>query len=136
MMEMLRKYTEDGYDDWEEMLGHVAFAYRHSVNSSTQETPYFLNHGRDAVMPIDMFLTPYSKELVTPQDYKSLTMKRLFDAFQLVKQNLETIRQASKGFQISSRRQVAVRRPCSKAWYKQKTVSPLPRPISGNQGSQ
>jgi hypothetical protein len=89
MVDMLRKYLIDGYEDWEEMLGHVAFAYRHSVNSSTHETPYFLNHGRDAVMPIDNFLTPHSTEPITPQDYKSQTMKRLFDAFQLVKKNLE-----------------------------------------------
>lgn len=99
MMEMLRKCTKDGYEDWEEMLGHVAFAYRHSVNASTHETPYFLNHGRDAVMPIDTFLTPYSNEPITPQDYKSLTMKRLFDAFQLVRQNLEkAMRQQKKQY--------------------------------------
>jgi hypothetical protein len=83
---MLRKYLIDGYENWEEMLGHVTFAYRHSVNSSTHKTPYFLNHGRDAVMPIDIFLTPHSTESITSQDQ---TMKRLFDAFQLVKKNLE-----------------------------------------------
>ena len=86
---MLRKYLIDGYEDWIEMLGHVAFAYRHSVNSSTNETPYFLNHGQDAVMPTDIFLTPHSTKPITPQDYKSQTMKRLFYAFQLVKKNLE-----------------------------------------------
>jgi hypothetical protein len=96
MVDMLRKYLIDGYEDWEEMLGHVAFAYRHSVNSSTHETPYFLNHGRDAVMPIDNFLTPHSTEPITPQDYKSQTMKRLFDAFQLVKKNLERARLQQK----------------------------------------
>ncbi len=74
----------------------MAFAYRHSVNSSTHETPYFLNHGRDAVMPIDNFLTPYSTEPNTPQDYKSQTMKRLSDAFQLVKKNLERARLQQK----------------------------------------
>ena len=87
MLEMLRKYLVDGYEDWEEMLGHVAFAYRHSVNSSTHGTLYFLNHGREAVMAIDIFLTPHSTEPIIPQDYKSQTMKRLFDAFQLVKKN-------------------------------------------------
>jgi len=52
MMEMLKKCIDDGYEDWQEMLSHVAFAFRHSVNSSTHETPYFLNHGRDVLVPI------------------------------------------------------------------------------------
>ena len=67
MLEMLRKYLVDGYEDWEEMLGHVAFAYRHSVNSSTYETPHFLNHGRDAVMPIDIFLNYTQRNKLHPR---------------------------------------------------------------------
>jgi transposase InsO family protein len=51
-VDMLWKCLMNGYDDWEEMLGHVAFAYRHSLNSFTHEMPYFLNHGWDAVKPI------------------------------------------------------------------------------------
>ncbi len=35
MMEMLSKLGKDGNEDCEEMLDHVAFAYRHCVNSST-----------------------------------------------------------------------------------------------------
>jgi hypothetical protein len=47
-------------------------------------------------MPIDNFHTPHSTEPITPQDYKSQTMKRLFDAFQLVKKNLERARLQQK----------------------------------------
>ncbi|KAI9565040.1 hypothetical protein GHT06_008785 [Daphnia sinensis] len=96
VVEMLRKYISEGYEDWEDMLGHVAFAYRHSINSSTHETPYFLNHGRDAVMPIDRWLQPTPSDPITPQDYKSQTMKRLFKAFDLVKENLEKARAQQK----------------------------------------
>ena len=93
---MLRKYLIDGYEDWEERFGHVTFAYRHRVNSSTHETPYFLNHGRDAVMPIDIFLTPHSTEPITSEDYKSQTMKRHCDAIQLFKKNWERERLQQK----------------------------------------
>ena len=35
IVDMLRIYPIDGYEDWEGILGHVAFTYHHSVNSST-----------------------------------------------------------------------------------------------------
>ncbi|KAI9550516.1 hypothetical protein GHT06_005392 [Daphnia sinensis] len=80
VVEMLRKYIEQGFSKWEEVLGPVAFAYRNSVHSSTLETPYFLNHGRDPVMPIDQFLRKPSN-IITPSDYKSQLMQRLHEAF-------------------------------------------------------
>lgn len=79
---MLRKYISKGFDDWEEMLGPVVFAYNNSVHSSTEKTPYFLNHGRDPLMPIDPYLQPPPTNPVTPQDYKTLMMDRLYRAFQ------------------------------------------------------
>jgi transposase InsO family protein len=39
MAEMLRKYLEQGFSKWEDALGPIAFAYRNSVHSSTNETP-------------------------------------------------------------------------------------------------
>ena len=96
VVEMLRKYLDDGFTNWEEMLGAVAFAYRNSVHSSTMETPYFLNHGRDPLMPLDRFLQPPSLLLVTPNDYKHQTMKRLYEAFQLVKSNLAKAREEQR----------------------------------------
>ncbi|KZS06433.1 Ena/VASP-like protein [Daphnia magna] len=51
--EMLRKYMDQGFPKWDEMLGPLAFAYRNSVHSFTLETPYYLNHGRDPTMAIN-----------------------------------------------------------------------------------
>ena len=56
MVEMIRKYLDKGFSRWEDLLGPVAFAYRFSVHSSTDETPNILNHCRDPVLPIDQFL--------------------------------------------------------------------------------
>ncbi|KAI9558398.1 hypothetical protein GHT06_015178 [Daphnia sinensis] len=92
---MLRKYMEQGFSKWEEVLGPVAFAYRNSVHSSTLETPYFLNHGRDPVMPIDQFLRKPSN-IITPSDYKSQPMQRLHEAFVLVKANLTQAREQQR----------------------------------------
>ncbi|KZS03450.1 Uncharacterized protein APZ42_033823 [Daphnia magna] len=87
VVEILRKYIEQGFSKWEEVLGPVAFAYRNSVHSSTLETPYFLNHGRDPVVPIDQFFQKPAN-IIIPSDYKSQLMQRLHEAFVLVKANL------------------------------------------------
>lgn len=96
VVEMIRKYTDDTFANWEEMLNLVAFAYRNSVHSSTLETPYFLTHGRDPTMPLDRFLIPQEKLILAPNDYKYNTFQRLYDAFKLAKENLRQARNAQK----------------------------------------
>ncbi|KAK4007314.1 hypothetical protein OUZ56_012474 [Daphnia magna] len=83
---MLRKYMEQGFSKWEEVLSPVAFAYRNSIHSSTLETPYFYNHGRNPVVPIDQFLQKPAN-IIIPSDYKSQLMQRFHEAFVLVKAN-------------------------------------------------
>ncbi|KZS05528.1 Uncharacterized protein APZ42_031262 [Daphnia magna] len=92
---MLRKYMEQGFSKWEEVLGPVAFAYRNSVHSSTLETPYFPNHGRDPVVPIDQFLQKPAN-IIIPSDYKSQLIQRLHEAFVLVKANLTQAREQQR----------------------------------------
>jgi hypothetical protein len=94
--EMIRKYIENGFEKWEHILGPVAFAYNHSTHSSNSETPYFLNHGRNPVMPIDQFLLSLPSAIVTPSDYKSQIMRRLHEVFQIVKINLAQAREQQK----------------------------------------
>jgi hypothetical protein len=79
--EMVRKYIENGFEKWEDILELVAFSYNNSTHSSTSETPYFLNYGRDPVMTIDQFLLPLPSASVTPSDYKSQIMRRLHETF-------------------------------------------------------
>jgi hypothetical protein len=87
MVEMIRKYIADGFERWEEVLGPMASAYRNSVHASTMETPYFLITARDPNMVVDRFLIP-EKELITPEDYKSQTLRRLREGFTLARKNL------------------------------------------------
>ena len=60
VVEMIRKYIGDGYEQWEEVLGPMASAYRNSVHSSTMESPYFLITARDPNMVVDRFSIPKS----------------------------------------------------------------------------
>ena len=96
VVDMIRKYTDDSFANWEEMLHLVAFAYRNSIHSSTLETPYFLTHGRDPTMPLDRFLIPPKELPLAPKAYKSNLFLKLYEAFQLAKDNLRHARDAQK----------------------------------------
>ena len=94
---MIRLYINDTHDDWEDLLEPLRFAYCNSIHSSTHETPFFLVHGRDPVLLIDVFLNKLiNKQLVTPQDYRSQLIEKLGTAFRIVKDNLRTAREQFK----------------------------------------
>ncbi|KZS20570.1 Uncharacterized protein APZ42_012705 [Daphnia magna] len=101
-MKTTAKSLENGFERWEDILGPIVFAYNNSLHSSTLKTPYFLNHGRDPVMPIDQLLRPIPPVIVTPSDYESQIMKRLNEAFQLVKINLSQAREQQKASTIKA----------------------------------
>ena len=74
----------------------MAFTYRNLVHSSTNETPYFLNHGRDPVLPIDNFLQVPNRTITVPSDYKSQLLQNIHEAFILVQRNLYQARAQQK----------------------------------------
>ena len=84
LMSMLRNYTKNTHDDWEDVLELLCFAYRSSVHSSTHESPYYLMHGRDPPMLIDRFLDPRVPDIITPTDYRSQLIKKIHIAFCLI----------------------------------------------------
>jgi len=51
--EMLRSYVNDRQSDWDQHLSALEFAVNSSVQASTGFTPFRLNNGQEARMPID-----------------------------------------------------------------------------------
>ncbi|KAI8490454.1 hypothetical protein Bbelb_317220 [Branchiostoma belcheri] len=54
MKNILAKALAGREHDWDLLLPHVALAYNTSVHSTTKFTPYFLVHGREARLPVDI----------------------------------------------------------------------------------
>ena len=48
----LRSYTRSDQETWDELISMAEFAMNNSKNSSTQETPFYLNYGRHPRSPL------------------------------------------------------------------------------------
>ena len=64
--------------DWDLKLGTILMAYRMSINPTTGESPYFLLHGTDPVLPEDVIFALEPK--------KDMSNKFLLDKFRLMRE--------------------------------------------------
>ena len=56
LQEMLRIYARDNTEDWNEYLEVVIFEYNCSIHPGTNETPFYLNRGREPRTPLQFAL--------------------------------------------------------------------------------
>jgi len=61
--QMLRTTITGNQNTWEDKLPYTLMAYRTSVHNTTKFTPFFLMHGREAYLPVDViFPRPPQRE--------------------------------------------------------------------------
>lgn len=68
IVEILRKYSENDPECWDDWIPFVLLAYRSKVNSTTGYTPYELMYGRKMNMFEDWINKPDSCELIALQE--------------------------------------------------------------------
>ena len=95
--EMLRSMVDDNQKNWDECLSACLLAYRTSIHSTTRCTPFFLMHGREAVLPIDLIFPRPPQEYEVATEYGQEMAERLDRAFAFVRdqQNKVIKRQVS-----------------------------------------
>ena len=72
LTDMLAKRVQRSGKDWDEQLPYVLFAYRSSVQMSTQESPFYLLYGRDSRLPAaEVLAAPDDRRTVDLRDYKT-----------------------------------------------------------------
>ena len=84
---MLSKVSETLGRDWDMHLPFILFAYRAAVHDSTQESPFYMLHGRDPRLPnagiLSQIPSPY---LLDSDDYKEELTTSLTTAWAAAKE--------------------------------------------------
>ena len=82
-------------DEWDEALPATLLAMRTSVNRTTGFTPFFLEHGREARLPVDMIAGPPPGQSTTLDRYTAKLKDQIAKAFCVVteRQNSYVLRQ-------------------------------------------
>ena len=73
----LTHYVNEKQDNWHRPLPAIMFAYNTRVHSTLNDTPFFLQYGRDARLPIDLLTgalsTPRRNEIADPSERLPIT---------------------------------------------------------------
>ena len=85
----MKVWCNENQDDWDIFYPHSFFAYNTSVHSLVQETPFFLTHGRDAQLHIDIMTNTRRTQTAGVYQYATELVQRLYDIHQRVKEILE-----------------------------------------------
>ena len=95
---MKRKLTaliHEFNDEWDEALPATLLTMRTSVNRTTGFTPFFLEHGREVRLPVDMIAGPPPSQSMTLYCYIAKLKGQIAKAFSVVteRQNSYVLRQ-------------------------------------------
>ena len=82
IMSMLRSIVDVASQDWAEYVQMVVFAYNTSIQVTLQESPFFILHGRDPVLPGDTVLQHRDLLYGSTDEYINLLQDRLSVAWQ------------------------------------------------------
>jgi hypothetical protein len=85
----LKLWANENQDDWDLLLCYAVFAYNTSYHSLVQETPYFLTHGRDANLHINIMLNTRREKIAGVHEYATEVVQKLYDVHMRVKEILE-----------------------------------------------
>ena len=89
--EMLRTVVDDNQQDWDECLGACLLAYRTSVHNTTKMTPFFLMHGREAMLPVDVIFPRPTQEYQVATAFGVDIAERLDRAFAFVRDQQQKV---------------------------------------------
>lgn len=73
----LRLWANENQTNWDILLPYARFAYNTEYHSIIKETPYFVNHGRDARTAVDVILGISNQHATSVHDYVNTINDRL-----------------------------------------------------------
>lgn len=97
LTDMLVKTVEKGDKDWYLHLPFILFAYRSSLQVSTQESPFFLLYGRDPQLPTSVLNDPPTeREELDVDNYESHLSIFMDEAWEIARANVQQTQKRQK----------------------------------------
>lgn len=96
LIKMLTSFTNSHGEDWDVWLQLVLFAYRTSVQTSTQFTPFQMLYGREPKLPLDRILEREQQIPKSESQFVKEITNNLTEIHQIANQNLMDARSKQK----------------------------------------
>ena len=77
LINMLATYIKEDQSDWDEFIPYMLYAYQTAKHESTDETPYYLMHGRDPTGPHDVQTWSWNQHYKSIDEYKQTLIYKL-----------------------------------------------------------
>ena len=100
MEQILRNYISYKQDDWDLFLSSAEFACNNAVQSSTKNSPFFLNYGKNLRSPGQLL-----NETNTQVEESNKWLEQLHSSIQLAKESLLDAQMYQEQYVNSSRRE-------------------------------
>ena len=88
LKDVISHFVNKSASDWEDYLQLAMLAYRSAPNKATNETPFYLQFGRDPVLPFDVIVAPRRVCYNVEDNYKEEMVLRMQEAFAVVRSKL------------------------------------------------
>ncbi len=82
LQDMLTAYINKGKDDWDKHNDIVTFSYSATLHKTTDATPFYMNHGREARVPLDILLATNPEIELNSCEYSDGLNQQLIEAFE------------------------------------------------------
>ena len=96
LQDMLTAYVNKGRDDWDKHLDIVTFAYNTTLHRTTNATPFYMNHGREARVPLDILLATNPEVELSHCEYSDKLNQRLIEAYEEAKAHADGVLRCAK----------------------------------------
>ena len=80
IVNMISMYVSSSQKDWDQILPFVTFAYNSSIQESSKYTPFYLVHGREAVLPSDVVMGVQTNKALEENAYVQMISSSLAKA--------------------------------------------------------
>jgi hypothetical protein len=94
----LSMYTRTKLDNWDDYIPYVLSSIRTSVHASTGYTPFYMLHGREARMPLDVALSIEEEEenVLNTDSYADELVQKLKDTHKSAQDNITKAQERQK----------------------------------------